>query len=565
MKRAMSMLFVLLLAVSGVFASGQTDSTEDGTTAIKSTVPVGVENEYGYLVPEETLEFDVYAGVYSESTFPDAEGIFDDFLLEKFNTKINMMYFDVPYTEKMNLMLAVGDYPDVMAYMTPADAQNFVRSRRALDVTDLVQDYAPNIVAELGKYINLIKDDDGKLFKLPRGFGFKADKVGNAFSIRADLHNELELPVPKTPDEFYEQLKAILAANPTNEVGEKMYGLSDNTEGNLIRLALLGAWGFDGEYAVQDDGSLKYWMSDPRAEELSLYINKMYREGMFDPDFAGQNWDEWIIKTRGERVAANVGVWWHTFVGRPQEPPKNIEMQYKNFSVTAPGVDQHTLAGVNFFSSGYYALTDNCEDPEGVMRWLNWESSMYGIFITAYGAPGPNNFYDFVDGELVLDERTFGIGSLWTVADTKASQGSQVKTIGAKRAAFIDGPLEMPYELDPRMRDTTTIWDWYAKDFDGNFADPSFAVGWGDYDVKVFDETLFKLFNFLPNDPEAIIKVNIDDLVKTEWIKIITAESAAACLETLAEAREKLIKYGVEDLEAFLSKQYMANSKKLNN
>ena len=562
MKRAMSILIVLLLALPGMFAAGKTETAADeGSVSTREAVV----NEYGYPVPAETLEFDVYAGVYSESTYPEAEGIFDDFLLEKFNTKINMLYFDVPYTQKMNLMLAVGDYPDVMAYMTPADAQNFVRSRHALDVTDLVQDYAPNIVAELGKYINLIKDDDGKLFKLPRGFGFKADKVGNAFSIRADLHNELGLPVPKTPDEFYEQVKAILAANPTNEAGEKMYGLSDSTQGRLIRLALLGAWGFDGEYAVQDDGSLKYWMSDPRAEELSLYINKMYREGMFDPDFAGLPWDEWLIKTRNERVAANVGVWWHTFVGRPQEEPKNIEMQYKNFSVTAPGVDQHTLAGVNFFSSGYYALTDNCEEPEAVMRWLNWESSMYGIFITAYGVPGPNNFYDFIDGELVLDERTFGLGSLWTVADTKASQGSQVKTIGAKRAAFIDGPLEMPYELDPRMRDTTTIWDWYAKDYDGNFADPSFDVGWGDYDVQVFDETLFKLFNFLPNDPEAVIRVNIDELVATEWIKIITAESEAACLETLAAAREKLIKYGIEDLEAFLSSQYMANSKKLNN
>ena len=210
MKRTIIILFVLLFSLTAIFAGCQTgDTSEETDEAVEATdKPMDAEpdeddemdeeeviteniNEYGYVVPEETLEFDVYAGEYEESTYPDAVGIFDDFLLENFNTKINMLYFDVPYTEKMNLMLTVGDYPDVMAYLSPADAQNFVRSRHALDVTDLVQDYAPNIVAELGNYINLIKDDDGKLFKLPRGFGFKADKVGNAFSIRADLHNEL--------------------------------------------------------------------------------------------------------------------------------------------------------------------------------------------------------------------------------------------------------------------------------------------------------------------------------------------------------------------------------------
>lgn len=580
MKRTVIILFVLLLTLSAIFAGCETKDTSEETDTSNETEQEKTEqekteqeeldtpapeiiNEYGWVVPEETLEFDVYAGEYEESEYPEAKGIFDAFLLENFNTKINMLYFDVPYTEKMNLMLTVGDYPDVMAYMTPADAQNFVRSRHALDITDLVQEHAPNIVAELGNYINLIKDDDGILYKLPRGYGFKADKVGNAFSIRADLHNAAELSVPKTPDEFYEQVKSILDANPTNEAGEKMYGFSDSTQGELIRLALLGAWGFDGEYAVQDDGSLKYWMSDPRTEEMSLYINKLYREGMYDPDFAGLPWDEWLIKTRNERVVANIGVWWHTFVGRPQEEPKRTEMQYKNFAVTAPSVDQHTLSGVNFLSSGYYILTDECENPEGVMQWLNWEASMYGILITAYGVPGPDNLYDFVDGEFVLDESILTNSS---DADAKKeSQGSQIKTIGAKRAAFVDGPLEMPYELDPRIIDTMTIWDWYSKDYDGNYMDPGFDIGWGDYDVQVFDETLFKLFNFLPDDPESIIKENIEELVKTEWIKIMTADSETACLDALDSAREKLDQYGVDTLEAFLSEQYIANSNKLNN
>ena len=70
----------------------------------------GEENEWGWVVPEETLVIDVYGGQGDQEELEaDEQGgkaVLDQWLLDNLNVKINWTYYSVDMDEKLNLMLA---------------------------------------------------------------------------------------------------------------------------------------------------------------------------------------------------------------------------------------------------------------------------------------------------------------------------------------------------------------------------------------------------------------------------------------------------------------------------
>lgn len=220
-KRYLSFLLSLAMLLSCVsFASAEE------VPEIKLT---GVVNQYGWAVPEETLSFTYYAcdDDATNQAEEDArlEGV-DKVLKEEFNIEIQKLVYAQDSEERLNLMLASGDYPDVIVGLSDTMANVFIEQGRAVELTPYLEKYGQNVLASYGNYINLLREDDGSLYKLSSCIGNTTDVMGRDFALRWDWLQETGLPAPDSFESFYEVIKAMVALHPTNDNGEKVYGIT---------------------------------------------------------------------------------------------------------------------------------------------------------------------------------------------------------------------------------------------------------------------------------------------------------------------------------------------------
>ena len=73
-----------------------------------------VTNMWGWEVPEETIKFTAYIGSSNPDDLAEDWAMMHDYLVENFNVDITLQVFDNDATERLNLMLAANDYPDVI-------------------------------------------------------------------------------------------------------------------------------------------------------------------------------------------------------------------------------------------------------------------------------------------------------------------------------------------------------------------------------------------------------------------------------------------------------------------
>lgn len=544
--------------------------------SLAPVLALGETNQWGWDVPEETFAFSVYAGNADPAEFAEdrekSEYVMDNFLKDEFNVVIDKSVYLDEVAQRINLMLINDDYPDMLTWVPEMPAIQFIEAGRAIDLMPLLEEYGPNILAEFGDYIELLKEEDGSLYKLPTAFGFKIDTVGDAFSMRYDWWLELDQPMYTTPEEFYEQMKMVLENHPTNESGQPVYALTSQDGGEGLLKALQGAWGFKSGYDVADDGTMTYWLNTDRAEEIATYINRFYREGMIDPDFVTNKYEDAQTKSVNDRLAGYIGIWWHMFTWGHEywqeiDADTPIERRFMNVSVAAPGVEEHTLTSASFLrTNGYWMITDKCENPEMLVKWLNWEMTPVGTLLTTYGVPGPENVYDIVDGKVVMREESLDASKKNVEFHNRGEEkgGKQQYWLVARQSALAKGAVEFPYELDPRVADSMGGYDVYPKKADGTgFLDPGWDISWGYYDDStLWDSSLFNV-SFPVDEPITVIKQNTDEIMKTEFINIVTADSEEACLAALEAARAKMEQAGISQIEAYRTEAYQRNLEKM--
>ena len=93
--------------------------------------------------------------------------------------------------EKLNLMLASNDYPDlILIDRSSGMIDKFISAKALIPLEDLIEEYAPNIKEQYGEYLNRSKSEDGHIYGLPNWYGIDEEPV-LAFMIRKDYLSEV--------------------------------------------------------------------------------------------------------------------------------------------------------------------------------------------------------------------------------------------------------------------------------------------------------------------------------------------------------------------------------------
>ena len=206
---------------------------------------------------------------------------------------VEVVFVPVPRNqevEKLNVMMAAGDAPDICYTYDDVVIANYARQGGLADLTDLLETNGTTLKAIQGPDVLEYGTYDGKVYAIPQ-----ARTVQGIWGtwIRKDWLDKVGLSLPTNKEEYLEALRAFKEKDPGN-VGENLapMALSDPRQaqfwGNIVYSYYEPATerqraGWIGSGSTQNDISI------PGAKEGFRAMNLMYLEGLLSNDWALQS------------------------------------------------------------------------------------------------------------------------------------------------------------------------------------------------------------------------------------------------------------------------------------
>lgn len=559
MKKLIAAMLVLACFVSLTSCSGNAGTSSSTPPAsskgdqVESSEPeVAQTNEFGWVMPEETIKFAMYKGQQNPEELAERIKELQPWILENFNVDIECQVFDLDMSQKLNLMLSAGDYPEVITNIGEDTVLNFIKMNKAIDLAPYMDTIGKDIKAgmeEWGVYETFF-NEEGKFFALPTYYGYVNEPDYAAF-LRYDYWKEMGEPAYETTEDYYNLLKDMVAQHPTNDAGEKAYAISFTDMGtggtNVIINTVGGAWGLKEGYKQDADNTFTYWTNTEEGYEMLAYLNRFYREGLMDPDAFVNKYADWQSKFSTDRILGGFGSWWHCWnsgheIWKQTKEDWNEENRAVQISVKAPGVEQATMTAKSARGYGVYTvLTDKAKDPEGILKWINFTNTEIGRWIPAYGIPNTeNSLWTYTDGQ-----PEFAEGPKQDLLNETFDWNTQLWPTGAQ-SLHLCGNLEgvrgnnTSYYYDHAFTDQMTWWKVMIE----NTAD------------SIYDATIQKQIVVEQTSDLGTIKQRVSDAVITGFAQCVMSATEGDLRANFDNLAATLNELGVNQLEEYMTSEY---------
>lgn len=550
MKKIITLLLASMMVVSLFAGCGKTEEKPSEKQAPKPEEKkeehVPQVNEYGWEVPEKTLEINYYAGKGNADKVEQRTAMMKEYILEKFNVKLNKIVSDQDTNERLNLMLASNDYPEMISGMSADNLQKWAELGKLVDVAPIVEKVGVNYKKEMGSNFNRYKDEEGRVFGLPIGWGY-APTPDKSAHIRWDWYTAMGKPAIETPEDYYNVLKEMVAAHPQNAKGEKVYALSWSERTKIEIIA--GFWGLKDGYKEDSNNNLTHWLNTDEGLEFTKFYNKVYRDGLFDPDAFINTYDDWKMKFSNERIVGHMGYWWVSWnagheVWQKQNENWTDDQRYVQIAFKAPEAEKAYLSPKDTMGWNYTVITDKAEDPESLVKFLDFQVNPIGTRLFAFGIPN-----------LEISNWNYNADGTWEFTDSTRDgivngtfDYEQHYSIGANRywLAYQHGLLSDDMKTRPWIDQNFNHLAKWKKLLNENMKD------------TIYDNTARRVV-FTPDNPLTIVKQRLDDSVKSGWAKAVLSETEEECIANFNELRDNMNKAGLKDLEKFLTDEYKQN------
>ena len=365
-------LTVGMLAGCGSSESGQSTANSGSQTTAEESSNVNPVGEYP--IVKEPITFKIMGR--KDPGAPDWSEL-EVFKRLSEMTNINFE-FEISesgtWTEQKNIALVGGEYGDIILRddsQATTDEETYGPQGIFLDLTDLIDQYAPNIKAMMEKYPDVkaaMTSLDGKIYGLPYVFHTATVQGHTGFFSEKWMKNVGIDKVPETTDELYEMLKAFKEqdangnGDPNDEIPFTCVGLT-TTIRDLLIPAFTGLP--DGlSFNVDDDGNVVYAPATAEYKDFLLYANKLYEEGLLDVEFSTQTSQQWQAKVKADQCGV--------YSGSPTTlDPSVTDNQLSLPPLTSPTNDEKVVKQPLYLYPGRAFITDKCQDPVAAIRLLD--------------------------------------------------------------------------------------------------------------------------------------------------------------------------------------------------
>lgn len=407
MIRNSKKFIVLLLAVSMLTALAFTGcgSSGENSGAPAARTPAANETSAGGTKDEEPYEFSIFRTAWTELD-DSADPVIQE-LNKRLNIKIKII--TSPYEtwiEKYNIYVTSGDVPDLSVTTGPGTANfnDWAKQGIYMDLSELYKANCPNIQKYLSDdIVEAHKMDGGKLYGIP-----KPSLSDSTFAIRADWLKNLKLEMPETLDELYTVLKAFKENDPDGNNKPDTYGLCSEDTLNTINFVFRSFGcsvtpGISEEsWILDENGKLTPSLLVPGMKEAIVYIAKLFREGILDP--------EWML-TKSQAYNDKL------FTGKVGFMSTSFQqmISYTESKIKAndPACELAILDGVKGpdgknvrpMQKGFYmvsSISSKVTNPKKILEFVDYLMSDEGDKLIRYGIE--NLTYTVKDGQMIRDE-----------------------------------------------------------------------------------------------------------------------------------------------------------------
>jgi putative aldouronate transport system substrate-binding protein len=487
------------------------------------------------------IKFTIFDGNH-----PDG-GTFDDVVGKEIAARTGVTLEYMPTSgdanQKLNLMLASNDLPDLVQVGRGSDPMNkYISSKAVIPLNDLIDKYAPNIKKVYGDTLKKTRSEDGKNYYLADWFNSTVQKeLVFGFLMRKDYLTQLGVnqdkidgTTPFTADEFEELLKSFKAKFPkvNGQNSIPMTYWQENFNGGGL-LTFEGMYGLK-TFTVDSDNNLKTNYRDPKFLEMLKYMNKLQREGVVDQEWPANKKALWEQKLTSGAVFCTPDAYWNPGAVNAALKKQSPDSQFYPYKVVAPGVEasQTTYGPTSVLGWDGCMITKKNEKPERAIKFLDFMSSEEGQFLTQWGIEGTH--WDMVDGKHVPKADAL---------EKFTSDPNFSKTSGIRKYALVfKGGLSeegTPYDMAYR----------YKRDEIATHAIK--ALGDTAYDTSAFD-------NLGPTagTPESLMGTKVSDIANTGITKIILAKSEEDAVSLYNTMMSDMENAGLSKIEQIESENY---------
>jgi len=368
--------------------------------------------------------------------------------------------------EAFNLLMASAQLPDLVAYNAMnTEGPKYGQQGAFVELSDYIDKFAPNfkkILEENPDVKRLISTADGEIYHFPQLNLHEYNLVQMFPQIRQDWLEKVGLPEPKTIDEWYNALKAFKTEDPNgNGQADEIPFVSVNLS-NMVK-TFGPAFGSDWEFYV-DNGKVKFAPYEPEYKEMMQWLNKLYAEGLIDPNYLVDT----EFKFLTEKVTTDRAGAWAGWSGSYMRSFTDLMKDHASFKIigTEPpaGPNGDKRFGFHAWPVGSVgiAISAQSKNIEEAVKWLDFQYSEEGIMLNNFGVEGSS--YEMVNGYPTYTDAVFnnpnglnstesllsytiGGGSWATVADERYLEQYDPEgavEAKAKVGSYIDFNVAMP-------------------------------------------------------------------------------------------------------------------------
>ena len=306
--------------------------------------------------------------------------------------------------QKIALMIAEQNFPDMI--YAKGDAQSLIDAGALIDLTDLIEEYGPNIKKMYGEEFDKLKYsvDDPAIYRLSSyASGGTVFKSAGTAQLQWDVLAENDYKIPETLDEFEAMLKSYIEAHPQTDDGMDTIGISLSTSDWHWMITLGNPAGYiadgapdNGQWLIDDEYNATYKFRSEKEREYFRWLNRMYNEGILDPEFATQTHEDYIAKIASGRVLALLDTDWDY-----QDGEKVLIADGKLGKTYAPlpltmdaDTKCPTLMYQGLTTGQGVGITTACEDPVAAIKFLDFLCSDEGQVLVNWGIEGEKYLVD---------------------------------------------------------------------------------------------------------------------------------------------------------------------------
>lgn len=313
-------------------------------------------------------------------------------LMKRMNVNIVFQHPPVGMeNDQFKLLVASKELPCIIEYdwfnSYPKGAQRAIDDGVIISLNQYMdKGLMPNLKKLLDKDPELnaaVKTYKGQYYVFPsiRDSDLMQQK-GGGITVRKDILDKLNLPVPTTIAEWEKALQAMKDSGvkyPFTAIFKDLHS-GDST--------WVGAWGIAYDF-FQVNGTVKYGAVEPQYKEYLKTISSWFKKGLIDPDILTANTSALDAKMTGGTSAvtyrspdSGIGVW-TTAMRKTNPDVKFIAAPYPKLNAT----DTRYIAAPNYRYQATYsaAISSSCKNVEAAVKVLDYAYSPEGALLYNFG------------------------------------------------------------------------------------------------------------------------------------------------------------------------------------